>query len=144
VHVRGRGLVVLTGCGHAGAINIVRHAQRLTAVGDTPRSARWPAPERPRVRAHHRQHRRRADRDESRARCARALHGLACPACPGCSPAQCLGRRQQRLIIPARRGLTATSTGIGFVVVDSSAASPRSAALQVTLLPCRPTTKVRE
>jgi 7,8-dihydropterin-6-yl-methyl-4-(beta-D-ribofuranosyl)aminobenzene 5'-phosphate synthase len=31
-HVRGRGLVVLTGCGHAGAINIVRHAQRLTAV----------------------------------------------------------------------------------------------------------------
>jgi 7,8-dihydropterin-6-yl-methyl-4-(beta-D-ribofuranosyl)aminobenzene 5'-phosphate synthase len=27
-----RGLVVLTGCGHAGAINIVRQAQRLTAV----------------------------------------------------------------------------------------------------------------
>lgn len=32
VHVRGRGLVVLTGCGHAGAVNIVRHAQRLTQV----------------------------------------------------------------------------------------------------------------
>jgi 7,8-dihydropterin-6-yl-methyl-4-(beta-D-ribofuranosyl)aminobenzene 5'-phosphate synthase len=32
VHLRGRGLVVLTGCGHAGVINIVRHAQRLTAV----------------------------------------------------------------------------------------------------------------
>jgi 7,8-dihydropterin-6-yl-methyl-4-(beta-D-ribofuranosyl)aminobenzene 5'-phosphate synthase len=32
VHVRGRGLVVLTGCGHSGAINIVRHAQRLTTV----------------------------------------------------------------------------------------------------------------
>jgi 7,8-dihydropterin-6-yl-methyl-4-(beta-D-ribofuranosyl)aminobenzene 5'-phosphate synthase len=32
VHLRGRGLVVLTGCGHAGAVNIVRHAQRLTAV----------------------------------------------------------------------------------------------------------------
>ena len=32
VHVRDRGLVVLTGCGHAGAVNIVRHAQRLTAV----------------------------------------------------------------------------------------------------------------
>jgi 7,8-dihydropterin-6-yl-methyl-4-(beta-D-ribofuranosyl)aminobenzene 5'-phosphate synthase len=32
VHVRGRGLVVLTGCGHAGAINIVRHAIRLTGV----------------------------------------------------------------------------------------------------------------
>jgi 7,8-dihydropterin-6-yl-methyl-4-(beta-D-ribofuranosyl)aminobenzene 5'-phosphate synthase len=32
VHVRGSGLVVLTGCGHAGIINIVRHAQRLTGV----------------------------------------------------------------------------------------------------------------
>lgn len=34
VHVRDRGLVVLTGCGHAGAINIVRHAQRLTGVSE--------------------------------------------------------------------------------------------------------------
>jgi 7,8-dihydropterin-6-yl-methyl-4-(beta-D-ribofuranosyl)aminobenzene 5'-phosphate synthase len=32
VHLRGRGLVVLTGCGHAGVVNIVRHAQRLTGV----------------------------------------------------------------------------------------------------------------
>jgi 7,8-dihydropterin-6-yl-methyl-4-(beta-D-ribofuranosyl)aminobenzene 5'-phosphate synthase len=32
VHVRGRGLVVLTGCGHAGVVNIARHAQRLTGV----------------------------------------------------------------------------------------------------------------
>jgi 7,8-dihydropterin-6-yl-methyl-4-(beta-D-ribofuranosyl)aminobenzene 5'-phosphate synthase len=32
VHLRGKGLVVVTGCGHAGAVNIVRHAQRLTAV----------------------------------------------------------------------------------------------------------------
>jgi 7,8-dihydropterin-6-yl-methyl-4-(beta-D-ribofuranosyl)aminobenzene 5'-phosphate synthase len=30
VHLRGQGLVVLTGCGHAGAVNIVRHAMRLT------------------------------------------------------------------------------------------------------------------
>ena len=32
VHVRDLGLVVLTGCGHAGAVNIVRHARRLTGV----------------------------------------------------------------------------------------------------------------
>ena len=32
VHVRDMGLVVLTGCGHAGAVNIVRHARRLTGV----------------------------------------------------------------------------------------------------------------
>jgi 7,8-dihydropterin-6-yl-methyl-4-(beta-D-ribofuranosyl)aminobenzene 5'-phosphate synthase len=32
VNLRGRGLVVLTGCGHAGVVNIVRQAQRLTGV----------------------------------------------------------------------------------------------------------------
>jgi 7,8-dihydropterin-6-yl-methyl-4-(beta-D-ribofuranosyl)aminobenzene 5'-phosphate synthase len=32
VHLRGRGLVVLTGCSHAGAINILRHARRLTGI----------------------------------------------------------------------------------------------------------------
>jgi 7,8-dihydropterin-6-yl-methyl-4-(beta-D-ribofuranosyl)aminobenzene 5'-phosphate synthase len=31
-NVAGRGLVVLTGCGHAGVINICRYAQRLTGV----------------------------------------------------------------------------------------------------------------
>ena len=31
-NVAGKGLVVVTGCGHAGVINIVRHAQRLTGV----------------------------------------------------------------------------------------------------------------
>jgi len=32
LHVRDRGLVVLTGCGHAGIVNIVRHAKRLTGI----------------------------------------------------------------------------------------------------------------
>jgi 7,8-dihydropterin-6-yl-methyl-4-(beta-D-ribofuranosyl)aminobenzene 5'-phosphate synthase len=32
VHVRDRGLLVLTGCGHGGAVNTVRHALRLTGV----------------------------------------------------------------------------------------------------------------
>ena len=32
VHVRGCGLLVLTGCGHGGAVNTVRHALRLTGV----------------------------------------------------------------------------------------------------------------
>jgi len=32
VHVRGRGLVVLTGCGHAGVVNITRYARHLTGV----------------------------------------------------------------------------------------------------------------
>ena len=31
-NVRGRGLVVLTGCGHAGAVNICRYAMRLTGA----------------------------------------------------------------------------------------------------------------
>lgn len=34
LHLRDKGLVVLTGCGHAGIVNIVRHAKRLTGVGD--------------------------------------------------------------------------------------------------------------
>jgi len=33
ISVRGKGLVVITGCGHAGVVNIVRHAMRLTGVG---------------------------------------------------------------------------------------------------------------
>ncbi len=32
VNLRGKGLVVVTGCGHAGIVNIVRHAQALTGV----------------------------------------------------------------------------------------------------------------
>jgi 7,8-dihydropterin-6-yl-methyl-4-(beta-D-ribofuranosyl)aminobenzene 5'-phosphate synthase len=31
-HLRGAGLVVLTGCGHAGIVNIARYARRLTGV----------------------------------------------------------------------------------------------------------------
>jgi 7,8-dihydropterin-6-yl-methyl-4-(beta-D-ribofuranosyl)aminobenzene 5'-phosphate synthase len=33
-HVRGKGLVVLSGCGHAGIVNIVRYAQKLTGVDE--------------------------------------------------------------------------------------------------------------
>ncbi len=32
LNVRGKGLVVLTGCGHAGIVNIVRYARKLTGV----------------------------------------------------------------------------------------------------------------
>jgi 7,8-dihydropterin-6-yl-methyl-4-(beta-D-ribofuranosyl)aminobenzene 5'-phosphate synthase len=31
-NVTGKGLIVLTGCGHSGIVNIVRHAQKLTGV----------------------------------------------------------------------------------------------------------------
>jgi len=34
VHVQDKGLVVMTGCGHAGIVNIVRYAQKLTGVNN--------------------------------------------------------------------------------------------------------------
>ena len=40
INVRGRGLVVITGCGHAGVVNIIRHAMRLTGVGPAARGHR--------------------------------------------------------------------------------------------------------
>ncbi len=33
-NVAGKGLLVLTGCGHAGVINICRYAQRLTGIDE--------------------------------------------------------------------------------------------------------------
>jgi 7,8-dihydropterin-6-yl-methyl-4-(beta-D-ribofuranosyl)aminobenzene 5'-phosphate synthase len=32
LNIRGKGLVIVTGCGHAGIVNIIRHARRLTGV----------------------------------------------------------------------------------------------------------------
>jgi 7,8-dihydropterin-6-yl-methyl-4-(beta-D-ribofuranosyl)aminobenzene 5'-phosphate synthase len=32
LHVKDKGLVILTGCGHAGVINTIRHAQKLTGI----------------------------------------------------------------------------------------------------------------
>jgi 7,8-dihydropterin-6-yl-methyl-4-(beta-D-ribofuranosyl)aminobenzene 5'-phosphate synthase len=32
INVRGQGLVIVTGCGHAGGVNIIRQAMRLTGV----------------------------------------------------------------------------------------------------------------
>ena len=32
MHLRGKGLVILTGCGHAGVINTIRHARHLTGI----------------------------------------------------------------------------------------------------------------
>ena len=32
VHLRGKGLVILSGCGHAGVVNIMRYAQALTGI----------------------------------------------------------------------------------------------------------------
>ena len=32
MNVRNKGLVVLTGCGHAGIINVLRHAMTITGI----------------------------------------------------------------------------------------------------------------
>ena len=46
-HVRGRGLVVLTGCGHAGIINILRYVAKADRRGPHPRRHRRLPPQRP-------------------------------------------------------------------------------------------------
>jgi 7,8-dihydropterin-6-yl-methyl-4-(beta-D-ribofuranosyl)aminobenzene 5'-phosphate synthase len=33
-NLRGKGLAILTGCGHAGVINIIRHARNVTGIGN--------------------------------------------------------------------------------------------------------------
>ncbi len=32
IHVKGKGLVIVTGCGHSGIINVIRNAQRITGI----------------------------------------------------------------------------------------------------------------
>jgi 7,8-dihydropterin-6-yl-methyl-4-(beta-D-ribofuranosyl)aminobenzene 5'-phosphate synthase len=34
VNVRGKGLVILTGCGHSGIVNVVRHAKKITGTSE--------------------------------------------------------------------------------------------------------------
>jgi 7,8-dihydropterin-6-yl-methyl-4-(beta-D-ribofuranosyl)aminobenzene 5'-phosphate synthase len=34
MHVAGKGLVVMTGCGHSGIVNILRHARKLTGIDE--------------------------------------------------------------------------------------------------------------
>lgn len=34
IHVRGKGLVVLSSCSHSGVINVLRHVRRVTGVND--------------------------------------------------------------------------------------------------------------
>jgi 7,8-dihydropterin-6-yl-methyl-4-(beta-D-ribofuranosyl)aminobenzene 5'-phosphate synthase len=34
VNVRGKGLVILTGCGHSGIVNVVRHATKITGISE--------------------------------------------------------------------------------------------------------------
>ncbi len=96
VNVRGRGLVVVTGCGHAGVVNIIRHAMRLTGVSRLQAviggfhlsgPAFEPVIEPDRIRP---------DRTRPRAHRARPLHRVARAAHPRRSPAGRLGADQRR------------------------------------------------
>jgi 7,8-dihydropterin-6-yl-methyl-4-(beta-D-ribofuranosyl)aminobenzene 5'-phosphate synthase len=57
-HIRGKGLVIFTGCSHAGVINICRHAQELFSRNTTVRAGRRPPFGIPERRSHRRDYRR--------------------------------------------------------------------------------------
>jgi metal-dependent hydrolase (beta-lactamase superfamily II) len=106
INVRGRGLVIVTGCGHAGVVNIIRQAMRLTGVsgllaviGGFHLSGPAFEPIEPTVGRSHRT-RARADR-------AWPLHRMACAAHPGRRPPGCLGAVQRRNHLHPQRRLAA-------------------------------------
>ena len=99
LHVRDKGLVVLTGCGHSGIVNIVRHAKRITGIdkvyavlggfhlrdGDIiPKTVTALAAENPSVR-----------------RRARALHQLEGATRVGCRPTRRVPAQRRRQLLPA-------------------------------------------
>ena len=77
VRLRDRGLVVLSGCGHAGIVNTVRYARRLTGEDAGRRGHRRLPPQRADVRAGHRADGRGVRGPRARAARPRALHRLA-------------------------------------------------------------------
>jgi hypothetical protein len=80
-HIRGKGLVIFTGCSHAGAVNICRHAQELFPA--TPLYALVGGLHLvyPNERRSHRRDYRRIKEVQFKRDCTRALHGLAGGPC---------------------------------------------------------------
>ena len=138
VHVRGRGLLVLSGCGHAGIVNTVRHAMRLTGVPavahghrrvpsqrrrTSSRSSAPPSPRWPRLGPG-------ADR-------ARPLHGLARAARAGRRAPGRLGaeRSGSSYRLPPPDG---TATRSGSSTTRPSAPSPSRTTRRYAPVPDRP------
>ena len=104
-HVRGRGLVVLTGCGHSGIVNILRYVAELTGedhlhavIGGFHLSGRA-------VRADHRADLRRARRARARLPRAVPLHRLARDPHARRAVAGRVHPEQRRQPLHLRRGL---------------------------------------
>ena len=106
VNVRGRGLVVFTGCGHAGAVNICRYALRLTGTDRLTRPVRRVPPHRPGVRADHRADGGGAARTRPRRDRSGPLHRMAGPASPRRRPARRLRPQRRRHDVHAGRRLS--------------------------------------
>src|SRR5215470_3354919 len=106
VNVHDRGLVIITGCGHAGVVNTTRYAGADRRGAAVRRDGRLP-PQRPRIRADHRPHLRRPRRAPPCDRRPWPLHGMAWPASAGAGLRRAvrpqLRRDPLRLLIDDRR-----------------------------------------
>ena len=85
VSVAGKGLIVITGCGHAGVVNICRYASAADPRPAAVRGDRRLPPQRAAVRAAHPESPRRPGCPEPERSRACALHRLAGLPCHGCS-----------------------------------------------------------
>ena len=106
VHVRGKGLVVLSSCSHSGVINVLEHVRNVTGGRSHSRLRGGLAPDWWPIRGHHAFDRGRANPIGSRRHRSRSLHRLESDARRGAGTSRLIRPEQRRhnIRFPSRLG----------------------------------------